>query len=90
MQVKRKGGRQWRRLRAQLLAQEPLCRLCMGNGRVTAATEVDHISPLHKGGREFDANNLRPVCHDCHQDVTNAELGRRVRAEIGLDGWPID
>lgn len=90
MQVQRKGGRPWRRLRAHVLDQEPLCRLCMAKGRVTAATEVDHIIPLHKGGLEFEASNLRPVCAECHQDVTNETMGHRVKRPVGLDGWPID
>jgi hypothetical protein len=71
--VKRKGGRQWRKLRAALLDQEPLCRSCIATGRVTAATEVDHIIPLHKGGQEYQASNLQPLCKPCHELKTARE-----------------
>jgi len=90
MHRKRNGSSYaWRKLRTAILAQEPLCRVCMGKGRVTAASEVDHILPLHMGGVELDAGNCRPICRQCHVDVTNAAMGHRVKAEIGRDGWPV-
>lgn len=88
--VKRKGGRQWRKLRAALLDQEPLCRSCMATGRVTAATEVDHITPLHKGGQEYQASNLQPMCKPCHDEKTLDEQGVKGKVAIGLDGWPVE
>lgn len=82
-------GRAWQRIRKQVLQAEPLCRVCLDGGRVTAAAEVDHIVPLHKGGHATDRGNLRPLCKACHVDATNAEMGHRVKVEIGLDGWPV-
>ena len=66
---------------------EPLCRLCAEKGKTTAAQEVDHILPLHKGGTN-DRDNLQPICVPCHLDKTDRDMGRN-KQEIGLDGWPI-
>ena len=76
-------------IRAQTLSQYPLCVKCQSKGRITAATEVDHIVPLHKGGTD-DLDNLQSLCHDCHAEKTATEQGKRRRQEIGLDGWPVD
>lgn len=81
-------GRQHVKLRAQLLKQEPLCRLCLAKGRVTPATIADHITPIAAGGAVHDISNLQPVCAECHNDKTLCDQGKRVRPKIGLDGWP--
>ncbi|OYX77869.1 MAG: hypothetical protein B7Y82_04730 [Sphingomonadales bacterium 32-65-25] len=86
---KRKSGRPWQRLRRAILAAEPLCRLCMAKGRVAVAVEIDHETPLAKGGTD-DPANLRPLCRDCHLDATRRQFGRRAKPRIGVDGWPID
>ena len=61
-------GQRWRRLRAAILAREPLCRTC---GR--PADEVDHIVPLAQGGAAYDEANLQPICIECHGSKTAAE-----------------
>jgi len=53
----------WRRIRAEVLATEPLCRVC---GQ--PATEVHHIQPLRLGG-SHDGSNLAPLCHSCHMRI---------------------
>lgn len=55
---------QWRKIRAAILAEEPLCRTCQG-----PATVVDHIKPLKKGGT-YDRLNLQPLCISCHNRKT--------------------
>ena len=85
-------GRAHQKARAELLAREPLCRLCLAKTppRTTAATIADHIIPRAKGG-SGDISNLQPVCADCHDDKTRADLGWKARRKpIGLDGWPIE
>ena len=54
----------WRKIRAAILAEEPLCRTCQG-----PATVVDHIKPLKKGGT-YDRLNLQPLCVSCHNRNT--------------------
>lgn len=51
------------------LRREPLCRECWVHGRVTEATQVDHIVPLAEGGTN-DPDNLQSLCHSCHSRKT--------------------
>ena len=62
----------WRKLRLTVLAEEPLCRLCAQEGRVTAATDVDHIN---NNSFNNDRYNLQPLCKPCHTRKTNREDG---------------
>jgi 5-methylcytosine-specific restriction enzyme A len=62
----------WRRLRAMVLAREPLCRLCRATGRVVEAVEVDHIVRKRAGGRD-ELDNLQPLCRPCHSAKTARE-----------------
>lgn len=72
-------GQDWRRLRAQVLSEEPLCRMCHDAGRVTAATEVDHIEPFAglDDPRRLDRGNLRPICRPCHARRTARQASGR-------------
>ena len=74
-------------IRAAVLRCNPLCVSCEAKGKTTAATEVDHIQPLHKGGTD-EPDNLQGLCRDCHADKTRRDLGQKGRPEIGADGWP--
>lgn len=83
-------GAAWQRARAQALHRDKhLCQPCLTQGRVTPATEVDHITPKAKGGTD-DMANLRSTCTPCHQAKTAEENGRTLRPKrkIGADGWP--
>ncbi|EKZ1926205.1 TPA: HNH endonuclease signature motif containing protein [Stenotrophomonas maltophilia] len=62
----------WRRLRAVVLAREPLCRCCAGQGRVRPATEVDHIDGDDSNNAD---SNLQPLCRTCHSTKTARENG---------------
>lgn len=62
----------WRKLRDQVLREEPLCRLCQGRGHVTPATEVDHIVPRSQGGASA-RGNLQGLCGPCHRKKTQGE-----------------
>lgn len=84
----------WLKLRAQVLADEPLCRHCMAAGYVTPATDVDHIE--NGTGDYSDDNsreNLQPLCHPCHSRKTRAEIDSADYCEVyGFDknGCPLD
>lgn len=62
----------WRRLRARILAGEPLCRACARTGLLTPATDVDHEDG---DATNNDEMNLQPLCHRCHSTKTAAENG---------------
>lgn len=75
------------------LAAEPLCRMCAAEGRVTAATLVDHIVPIEDGGAVLADANLQSLCIPCHGIKTADDLARRAGKPVrgcGLDGRPLD
>lgn len=63
--AKRGYGHEWRKARAEYLANHPFCRMC-GN----PATTVDHVIP-HRGDKRlfwFRAN-WQPLCTPCHSSA---------------------
>jgi 5-methylcytosine-specific restriction endonuclease McrA len=84
------GGR-WQRERLAFLAQHPLCIMCEREGRVAAATVVDHIVP-HKGDYTlmWAKANWQPLCKPHHDgDKQRLDKGGKVKQAIGSDGWPV-
>jgi 5-methylcytosine-specific restriction enzyme A len=71
----------WQKLRASVIAVEPLCRHCVAAGRVTLAGVVDHIQPVRFEGEFWDRTNLQPLCNPCHEAKSTAE-GSRSRHPI--------
>lgn len=67
--------RRWRRLRLAVLRRHPLCAECLRQGRLTPATQVDHVVPIKRGGSPWDPGNLQPLCASCHSRKTNAQDG---------------
>lgn len=69
-------GARWQALRKRFILQHPYCEQCLKEGRITPATDVDHIKP-HKGCPRllFDENNLQALCHECHSRKTATEDG---------------
>ena len=64
----------WRKARAAVLADEPLCPCCASVGRATPATEVDHIEPRASAPeRFFERVNLWGLCRSCHFIKTRLE-----------------
>ena len=63
------GTSRWQAQRLAQLKAEPLCRMCLAEDSVTAATVCDHIEP-HRGdiGR-FWAGPFQSLCR-YHHDVT--------------------
>lgn len=66
----------WRRARRMFLRRHPFCVHCEQEGKLTPATEVDHIVP-HKGNYNlfWDENNWRALCKPCHSRKTAIEDG---------------
>ena len=61
----------WRKLREQLLREQPLCVRCSNMGIVRLATVIDHTIPARAYTEGFfDTSNLVPICNQCHSDVT--------------------
>lgn len=64
-------GYRWQKTSKGWLEAHPLCAECERQGRVTAATEVDHITP-HRGDMIlfWDRTNWQSMCKPCHSSKT--------------------
>lgn len=78
-------GRKLQRIRAQVLRDNPLCVMCKAKGRVTLATQVDHIKALVNGGTDT-ADNRQGLCDECHQVKTAQDMGYKERAKFDAQG----
>jgi 5-methylcytosine-specific restriction protein A len=69
-------GARWRRARLAFLARHPLCAACEAQGRLVAATVVDHVGP-HRGDQTlfWDESTGAPACTRGHDGKT-ARAGR--------------
>lgn len=73
---RRMRGYRLQQERARWFALHPLCVECERQGRITLAEELDHITPLHAGGLDFDRDNDRNrqgLCKPCHAAKTARE-----------------
>ena len=73
----------WQKMRARVLAEEPLCRRCQA-----PATDVDHVN-----GDPSDNSraNLQPLCHACHSHKTGRErAGLPIVHGHDVNGMPLD
>lgn len=68
--TRRGYDRQWEKLRARFLRDNPECEAC---GK--PAAHVDHVIPIKAGGARMDAANLQALCHGCHSRKTVREDG---------------
>jgi len=68
-------GSQWRVAREQFLRHNPLCVLCISQGKIQPATVVDHIIP-HRGDQKlfWDMTNWQALCKSCHDKKTGSGL----------------
>lgn len=73
--TKRITGRRLQAMRAALFTRCPLCAECQRAGRVTLATQRDHIIPLAEGGKDDDTNE-QGLCEACHDVKSHAESQR--------------
>jgi 5-methylcytosine-specific restriction enzyme A len=62
--------KKWAPLRASKLKEQPLCELCLIDGKLTPATQCHHVEWLTDNiARAFDYENLSSVCADCHGKI---------------------
>lgn len=64
----------WRIASKRFLKVNPICKHCEKEGKITAATVVDHVIP-HRGNRIifWDESNWQPLCKECHDRKTMTE-----------------
>lgn len=64
----------WKRIRTGQLSKQPLCQCCLLNGKVCAASEVDHVFPWRVFGKHsFQVNQFQSLCKHCHAHKTQRE-----------------
>ena len=81
------NGAAWQRLRASVLAEQPLCVHCALIGRTSIADDVDHKDG-NPGNNERE--NLQGLCHSCHSRKTAADHGKAVSMGCDVHGMPLD
>lgn len=70
-------GWAWQKLRERVLERDcGLCQPCKRAGRITPATEVDHIHNRAEGGTVLDEANAQSICAPCHKAKTAEESKR--------------
>ena len=69
------NSRGWRKVAKAHKQSNPLCTVCLQEGRTTAVEVTDHIKSIDDGGSKLDVNNLQSLCHPCH----NSKTGRNKR-----------
>jgi 5-methylcytosine-specific restriction endonuclease McrA/predicted kinase len=66
-------GSTWVKIRKlAMLRDGAICKVCLAEGRVTQATEIDHIIPKSQGGTD-EEDNLQAICKRCHAHKTALE-----------------
>lgn len=98
-------GSRWDKARLRFLQQHPLCVMCEQQGRITAATVVDHIKPhklkdaLNSGDSKviakaqklfWDTKNWQGLCTSHHSSTKQRIEKRGVQIGCGEDGMPLD
>lgn len=68
----------YKKVREQVVAEEPLCQHCLANGHITPGAQVDHIKPLAEGGTHA-RSNLQHLCEPCHKAKTAEDMKRQRR-----------
>ena len=80
-------GKAWRRLRAAILGERPLCQHCLDRGVIEPATEVDHVDNDPTDNRP---EALQSLCKPCHSRKTQRDRGHKVAMGCDADGYPLD
>lgn len=81
----------WAKIRAEVLAEQPLCVDCQAMGYVTPATEVDHIIDAREDYTDDNSrSNLAGRCTPCHSRKTAVSMGKSSNAGCDVRGVPLD
>lgn len=81
------NGAAWRKLRAAVLSEQPMCEHCEARSILTPALEVDHID---NDPTNNNRDNLASLCRPCHSRKTQADMGKRVSMGCDANGMPLD
>lgn len=85
--ARRLTGRRLQATRLRIWSRDPYCAMCRKLVEYPSGFELDHKTPLFKGGSDEDGN-LQALCPECHERKTALDQGHRFRPTIGVDGYP--
>src|SRR5215831_4803258 len=80
----------WHRRACRQLQHEPLCAMCLSEGRIVAARVADHVEPHHGDPIKFWNGKLQSLCAHCHESRKKFLELRGYDNTISADGMPID
>jgi 5-methylcytosine-specific restriction protein A len=80
----------WLFRRSQQLQEEPLCRMCKEDGKLTPATVADHVVPHHGDYNLFVLGKLQSLCAFHHNSTKKYYEARGYSMQVDACGWPID
>jgi hypothetical protein len=80
----------WRHRQQHQLRVQPLCEICLKEGRLTPATVADHVEPHRGDYMKFRLGRLQSLCASCHSSTKAIIEKRGYDVAIGLDGMPLD
>ena len=85
------GSARWRRIAKHQLRIEPLCAMCLREGRGPVPARVaDHVEP-HKGDvNAFWLGKLQSLCSNCHESRKKFREKHGYDKAVGVDGLPLD
>jgi len=64
----------WQRLSRRKRQEQPLCEVCLAEGRVTAAVLVHHLQSVRdRWDLRLTYSNLQSNCQACHNRITAEE-----------------
>ena len=60
---------EWIKTRGEYIRANPVCELCLSEGKHKESSDVHHITPLTAGGEPFSESNLIALCDSCHSGI---------------------
>jgi 5-methylcytosine-specific restriction protein A len=81
----------WRKVRANYLSANPLCVMCIQEGRDEPANVVDHKTPHNDDPILFWAeSNFQALCTQHHNSIKQTQEIHGYSQAAGIDGQPLD
>lgn len=78
----------WRKIAKDQLQREPLCRMCLAGGIITAATVCDHVERHQGDEHRFYNGPMQSLCANCHDGTKQRQEHGREPQQLDDEGWP--